>query len=460
MGLDNENKYGMKKLVILGAGESGTGAALLAQAKGLAVFVSDIGTIASRYKQELVDHDIAFEEGQHTWERVLAADEVVKSPGIPRDIPLIQAIKQAGIPIIDEIELASRYTNAFLIGITGSNGKSTTTHLTYHLLREAGLDVGIAGNIGTSFARKVLEIEHKYYVLELSCFQLEGVYNLKVDIACLLNITPDHLDQYGYQLGPYVQAKFRILRNMTNQGHFIYIQDDGYIQNYVQANPITPTKHLISLATKTRQGAYEQDGYLHFTLSDHVFQLPIDTLKLPGRHNRVNAMMAIAVASLLGVTPSAIASSIQTFQGIPHRIAWVAEVQGVNYYNDSKATNIEAAYAALTSFDQPIVWIAGGKDKGNDYTSLQPLVKERVKALICLGRDNRPLRQAFQRVVSPIYETQQMEEAVRIALLLAQPGEVVLLSPACASFDLFKNFEDRGESFKKAVLQINQHLSN
>ena len=443
----------MKKLVILGAGESGIGAALLAQAKGLAVFVSDVGTIASPYRQELVDHGIAFEESQHTWERVLAADEVVKSPGIPHDLALIQAIKQAGIPIIDEIELASRYTQAFLVVITGSNGKTTTTHLAYHLLREAGLDVGIAGNMGASFARKVLETEHKYYVLELSCFQLAGMYNFKADIACLLNITPDHLNRYGYQMALYIQAKLRLLQNMSEQEHFIYSQDDTNIQTYLQTIPIIPAKHPISLAAKAMHGAYEHAEYWHFALTDQAFQIPIDALKLPGRHNRANAMAAIAVASLLGIAPSAIIAALQTFKGMPHRIEWVAQVQGIDCYNDSKSTNVEAAYAALSSFNQPIIWIAGGYDKGNDYALLQPLVKERVKVLICLGKDNRPLRQAFQGLVNPIHETQQMEEAASLALSLAQPGEVVLLSPACASFDLFKSFEDRGESFKKAVYQ-------
>ena len=448
----------MKKLVILGAGESGTGAALLAQAKGHTVFVSDAGTIARPYKAALLSHGIAFEEGHHAWDKVLAADEVVKSPGIPRDIPLVQALVQAGIPIIDEIELASRYTQAFLIGITGSNGKTTTAYLTYHLLQAAGLDVGIAGNMGDSFARKVLATDHQYYVLELSSFQLAGMYEFKAAIACLLNITPDHLDRYGQHMAPYIQAKFRLLQNMTAQEHFIYNQDDAHIQRYLQQTAIIPAKHPISLVAPATKGAYEQGGYLHFSLTNQSFQLPLAILKLPGKHNQVNAMMAILVASLVGITPKAIVAALPTFRGIPHRIEWVAQVQGTDYYNDSKATNVAAAYTALASFNRPIVWIAGGYDKGNDYALLQPLVKEHVKTLICLGKDNTPLRRAFQAIIAPIYEASHVEEAVSLACSLAQPGEVVLLSPACASFDLFKNFEERGECFRKAVLRTKQHL--
>jgi len=431
----------MKKVVILGAGESGTGAALLAQAKGLEVFVSDAGNIAAPYKEELVAHNIAFEEGQHSQDMVLAADEVVKSPGIPDSMPIIQVIQTAKLPIIAEIELASRYNQAFLIGITGTNGKTTTTHLTYHLLREAGLNVEMAGNVGTSFSRKVLENRHDYCVLELSNFQLEGMYTCKLDIACLLNITPDHLDRYHGQMAPYLQAKFGILQNMTAQEHCIYNQADPNIRAYLQQQAMLPCQHPVSVQEYNTE------------VDDCLSLLTASNFKLRGPHNWFNALVAMRVAQLLGVEATKIQAGLATFTGVPHRIEWVAEIGEIPFYNDSKATNVEAACAALMSFAQSIIWIAGGKDKGNDYTILQPLAKKRVKAMICLGKDNAKISQAFRQVVAPIYETTQVEEAVEIALSWAQPGDVVLFSPACASFDLFKNFEERGECFKQAVLQ-------
>ncbi len=426
----------MQKLVILGAGESGTGAALLAQAKGLKVFVSDANNIATHYKKELVAHGIAFEEGQHSQDLILRADEVVKSPGITDKVPIVKTARNAGIPIISDIELASRYTQAFLIGITGSNGKTTTTHLTYHLLQEAGLHVGMAGNVGTSFARKALEAQHDYYVVELSNFQLEGMYTCKLGIACLLNITPDHLDRYDYQMEPYIQTKFRILQNMTSTDHFIYNQDDANIQAYLQGTITVPVQHPIA--------AHQS--------SPDLAQLR--SYKLLGKHNQLNGLMAVSIANLLGIDQSTIDLALATFRGLPHRMEWIAEINGIHFYNDSKATNVEAAQAALTSFVNPIIWIAGGQDKGNDYTSLQPIAKSRVKGMICWGKENGKLRHAFQEAVALIYETQQVEEVVDVALSLGQPGDVVLLSPACASFDLFKNFEERGEHFKKAVLQV------
>ena len=431
----------MNKIVILGAGESGTGAALLAQAKGLSVFVSDAGHIAPHYKATLEAHDIAFEEGQHSQDLILRADEVVKSPGIPDSVPIVQALRQKGVPIIAEIELASRYTQAFLIGITGTNGKTTTTHLTYHLLQTAGLNVGMAGNVGTSFASKVLEEKRDYYVLEVSNFQLEGMYAFQADVACLLNITPDHLDRYQGQMAPYIQAKFRILQNMTPQGHFLYNDGDPNIQAYLQQHPVVPHQHPLSIA-QPNDAVATRLSLLHTSL-----------FKLKGPHNQFNALVAITVAQLLGVQDKTIQTGLATFTGVPHRIEWVAKIKGVHFYNDSKATNVEAAQAALTSFDQPIVWIAGGQDKGNDYTLLQPVVRKRVKALICLGKDNTKISQAFQDLVTPIHTTQHMDEAVATALACAQLGDAVLLSPACASFDLFKNFEERGEYFRSAVLR-------
>ncbi|MEM9417102.1 MAG: UDP-N-acetylmuramoyl-L-alanine--D-glutamate ligase [Bacteroidota bacterium] len=435
----------MKKMVILGAGESGTGAALLAQAEGFEVFVSDAGTIAPHYKAELIARRIAFEEGKHSPAMILSADEVVKSPGIPDHVPIVQALRKASIPIIDEIELASRYTQAFLIGITGTNGKTTTTNLTYHLLKTAGLNVGLAGNVGKSFAKSVLEEKYDYYVLELSNFQLEGMYAFKADIACLLNITPDHLDRYHGQMAPYIQAKFRILQNMTPKDHFIYNQDDPNMQAYLQQHTAIPRQH--SLSTKQPSEAVRAQLAL---LANTQFPLQ-------GPHNQFNALVAITVAQLLEIDTTTIQRGLATFTGVPHRMEWVAEMEGVHFYNDSKATNVEAAEVALKSFNQPIIWIAGGQDKGNDYTQLQSLVHKHVKALICLGKDNTKITQAFQQVVSPIYTTQQVEEAVSMALACAQPGDVVLLSPACASFDLFKNFEERGEQFKQAVLEDDYH---
>jgi UDP-N-acetylmuramoylalanine--D-glutamate ligase len=430
----------IKKIAILGAGESGTGAALLAQAKGLEVFVSDAGSIAMPYREELVAHNIPFEEGQHSQETILEADEVVKSPGIPDSAPIIDTIHKRGIPIIAEIELASRYTQALLIGVTGTNGKTTTTHLTYHVLKEAGFDVSMAGNVGTSFARKVLEKNYAYYVLELSNFQLEGMYTCKLAIACLLNITPDHLDRYQGQMAPYIRAKFNILKNMTSADHFIYNQADSYIQAYQKEHAIVPRQHPISIQHST-----EAD-------TSHSM-LTASNFKLLGNHNWFNTLVAMKVAQLLGIDTTKIRTGLATLKGIPHRIEWVTKIGGIPFYNDSKGTNVAATYAALMSFSQPIIWIAGGIDKGNDYTILQPLAKTRVKAMICLGKDNTKIYQAFRQLVAHIHETQHMEDAVEIALALAQPEDIVLLSPACSSFDLFKNFEERGERFKKAVLQ-------
>jgi len=427
----------MRKIVVLGAGESGTGAALLAQKKELAVFVSDAENIAQHYKKDLIAHNIAFEEGQHSLYKILTADEVVKSPGIPDSAPMIQQIREKKIPIIDEIELASRYTNAFLIGITGTNGKTTTAYLIYHLLKEAGINVDLAGNVGTSFARKVLANKHDYYVLELSSFQLERIKTCKFKIACLLNITPDHLDRYQNQMKLYIEAKFRILQNMTAQDHFIYNQEDPNIQTHLRQCTILPYQHPISV----HQSRKKQCNVL----------IDVAALRLRGPHNLLNALVAIKVARILHIDTTTLQKGLTLFPGLPHRIEWVAGINGVHFYNDSKATNVSATYAALMSFKQPVIWIVGGQDKGNDYTSLQQLAKKHVKAMICLGKDNTKIRLAFQRVVEHVYETQQMASAVTSALSWARPGDVVLLSPACASFDLFINFEERGNRFKQAV---------
>lgn len=446
----------MKKIVILGAGESGTGAALLAHAKGYQVLVSDKGVIPERYQQQLMEYGIEFEQGQHTWDKIKAADEIIKSPGVPNEAPIIQAIKESSIPIIDEIEFASRYTDAILIGITGSNGKSTTTHLTYHLLKSAGLNVGIAGNMGQSFAKKVWQEEHDYYVLELSSFQLEYVYKLKLHIGCILNITPDHLDRYQHQMELYVAAKYRILQNMDADDYFIYNPDNYNTQQYLnKLNKLIPKTCPITLtSTLGKLGACVQKNELHFIGESHNFKLPIQELPLPGKHNVYNSMVAITIASLLGIPPTSILIGLKTFKGLPHRMEWIAKIKEVDFYNDSKATNVESAEVALESFTKPIIWIAGGYDKGNHYNILKNVVKKQVKALICLGKDNRPIREAFQDLNLPIYETQRVQEAVELAITIAKPNEIVLLSPACASFDLFKNFEDRGTQFKNAVHQL------
>jgi UDP-N-acetylmuramoylalanine--D-glutamate ligase len=449
----------MKKLVILGAGESGTGAALLAQSKGYQVFVSDKNKINNIHKQQLLDYKIEFEEGKHTWNKLRIADEVIKSPGISNHTPIIQALKDAGIRILDEIEFASRYTNALLIAITGSNGKSTTTHLAYHLLKAGGLNVGIAGNMGVSFARKVLLEKHDYYVLELSSFQLEHLHKFKASIACILNITPDHLDRYDNCIASYIYTKFNILHNMSEEGHFIYNQDDINISNYLKQPLEIRNRVPISLAQLSGYGAYAENNQLHFLGKNYDFQLPVRALPLLGKHNLYNAMVAISIASLLGMPPTSILNGLETFKGLPHRMEWIANINEVKFYNDSKATNVESAAVALESFSQPIIWIAGGYDKGNDYNSIKPLVKKSVKALICLGKDNKAICEAFKEFNIPIYETQIIQEAVNLAYNLAKPQDIVLLSPACASFDLFKNFEDRGHQFRLAVQQLLNHIN-
>lgn len=444
----------MKTIVILGAGESGTGAALLAVKKGYQVFVSDSSTIGSAYKHQLTTHNIPFEEKQHTWEKIQAAHEVVKSPGIPNHTPIIQAIQQAGIPIIDEIAFAMRYTKATLIGITGSNGKTTVTHLVHHLLQQAGLDVGIAGNLGESFAKKLWQQEdHSYYVLELSSFQLEHIHHCRLHVACLLNITPDHLDRYGYQMEKYIAAKQNIAYNMTADDVLIYNDDDAHVPQCVSrlGGSNLPTTCPISLKRHAHESAYLQGSTIYFHHQGHNFQVPVASIPLQGNHNIFNAMTAGLVATCLHIPSEAIIQGLQTFKGLPHRIELVADLHGIKFYNDSKATNVAAAMVALQSFEQPIVWIAGGYDKGNDYTALQPIVRGKVKTLIALGKDNTSIKQAFADGDIPIYDTNAMEEAVTRAYQAAVPSDIVLLSPACASFDLFKNFEDRGQQFKDAI---------
>ncbi|NVO31254.1 UDP-N-acetylmuramoyl-L-alanine--D-glutamate ligase [Hymenobacter lapidiphilus] len=447
--------------VILGAGESGVGAALLAQAKGHTVFVSDQSPIQPKYQQKLRNANIRFEEGRHTLEEILTADEVVKSPGIPEKAAVIQSLRKKGTPIISEIELAGRYTRARCIAITGTNGKTTTTLLTYHLLKEGGLNVGLAGNVGYSLAEQVIADEHDYYVLELSSFQLDDTYDFQPWVSVLLNITPDHLDRYDYSLEQYAKAKLRITQNQDSSNFFIYNADDETIQRYFPS-ALRPMRQLpFSLHQRPDfqlAGYYLQEEVVCVDLQPGLYseaeEISTATSALIGQHNRQNALAAILCARLAGLDAPRIEAALATFRNADHRLQLVGEVGGVRFINDSKATNVEAAWYALDGIKAPIVWIGGGTDKGNDYSSLQPLAENRVKALICLGLDNEKLRASFGSVVPHLEETQSMAAAVQRAATLAAPGDVVLLSPACASFDLFQNYEDRGRQFAAAVASL------
>ncbi|GAB3895236.1 UDP-N-acetylmuramoyl-L-alanine--D-glutamate ligase [Larkinella knui] len=441
-------------MVVLGGGESGVGAALLAKAKGYDVFLSDKSLLQESYRQILQQQAIPFEEGQHTEERILRASEVVKSPGIPEKAPLIQKLRSQNIPVISEIELAARYTKARLVGITGSNGKTTTTLLTYHLLKTAGLNVGLAGNIGDSFARQVLENSFDYYVLELSSFQLDDMIQTRINVAILLNITPDHLDRYEYQFQNYVESKFRILQNMTPADTFIYYAENPAISETLPVKKPVSRLLPISLIDTPKPGAYLKDGLLVINDGHQTFEVAQADLPLKGKHNAINILAATLAAQSVGIQPDALRRGLLTFQNAAHRLEPAGEIRGVQFINDSKATNVDSVYYALESITTPIVWIAGGLDKGNEYDQLAPLVREKVKALICLGKDNRKLISYFSDRVPTLFETQDVNEAVAKGLALANPGDTVLLSPACASFDLFRNYEDRGNQFKEAVKRI------
>ena len=445
-------------IVILGAAESGVGAALLAQAKGHPVFVSDRGPIQPEYKQQLTEAGIDFEENQHTLERILTADEVVKSPGIPEKAPVIQALREKKIPIISEIEFAGRYTRAKCICITGTNGKTTTTLLIHHLLQSAGLNVGLAGNVGYSLAEQVIEDKHDYYVVELSSFQLDDTHDFQPWIAILLNITPDHLDRYGYSLEQYAQAKLRIVRNQDSEGTFIYNADDVNIQRYFKSalRPVHQMPFSLHQRPDMHLAAYyKSEALLCVDLLPGYYseteQISTATSPLIGQHNRQNTLAAVLAARVAGLEAKQIEAALATFRNADHRLQLVGEINGARYINDSKATNVEAAWYALDGIPQPTVWIAGGTDKGNDYSSLLNLAEHRVKALICLGVDNAKLLDAFGTVIPHIEETRSMADAVARATALAAPGDVVLLSPCCASFDLFKNYEDRGRQFIQCV---------
>lgn len=433
----------MKKIVILGAGESGVGAALLAQQNRQDVFVSERGAISEIYKRELESHGIAYEEGQHSLDRILQADEVIKSPGIPDRVPLIQELVSKGIPVIAEIEYAGRYTDAKIVGITGSNGKTTTTRLLYHLLHTAGFDVEMGGNVGKSFARCLAEGQHQYYVLELSSFQLDGIRSFRPDISMLLNISPDHLDRYEYKMENYIRSKFRIAMNQRAGDAFLYKEADEHIAAYL------PEHHIRAERVPIKPGQVAEAG---INAGGHFFEL--GHTQLLGAHNYYNALFAVTAALRWGAPPEALRQGLQSFRAVAHRLETVGSYGGVAYINDSKATNVDAVYYALDAMPDSVVWIAGGQDKGNDYAPLLPLVEQKVHALVALGADNAKLLEAFGPTVAKAVEARSAEEAVKQAAALAKPGDTVLLSPACASFDLFKNYEDRGEQFKAAVRNL------
>jgi len=440
------------KLVILGGGESGTGAAVLGKQKGWEVFLSDKSSLKEVYKKELDAKGIRWEEGQHTESEILSADCIIKSPGIPHKVPIVQQAKAKGIEIISEIEFASRYTDAKIIAITGSNGKTTTTTLVYHLLKEAGLSVGVGGNIGYSFARLVAQEPKEYYVLEISSFQLDDITSFHPHIALLLNITPDHLDRYNYEFQNYIDAKMRITEFQQAADFLIYDADDPVTAQEIGKGQVKAQLLPFSLEKTFERGAWSLDEKnMYVNVNQNIFEMSTKDLTIKGKHNLKNAMGATMVAKLLNVRNENIRNSLMTFQGVPHRLEFVREVEGVRYINDSKATNVNSVYYALDSMEEGLVWIVGGQDKGNDYTPLIPYVSKKVKAIVCLGIDNQKIIQTFQSIVPTIIETHSMEDAVQVGRGLSQEGDTVLLSPACASFDLFQSYEDRGNQFKHYV---------
>ncbi|MBK5209477.1 MAG: UDP-N-acetylmuramoyl-L-alanine--D-glutamate ligase, partial [Flavobacteriaceae bacterium] len=435
----------------LGAGESGVGTAILGKQKGYDVFVSDQGIIALKYKKVLLNNDILFEEGKHTESKILEADIVMKSPGIPEKAPLVKQLNSRGIPVISEIEFASKYTNGLIVGITGSNGKTTTTMLINHILKRANLNVGMGGNIGDSFAQQVAENKYDIHVLELSSFQLDGIVDFAPHIAIITNITPDHLDRYDYKFENYVDSKFRITENQTENDFLIYDYDDNVISTWLKKNKTKATLLPFSIEKELEQGVYLKNDNIIIKYKKQETLMNIATLALKGKHNTKNAMGASMATSVLKVRNATIRESLEDFEGAEHRLEFVLKINGVQYVNDSKATNINATFYALDSVKAPIVWIVGGVDKGNDYLDLMPMVREKVKAIICLGMDNQKITQTFSNVIDLIVETAGAEEAVKVAYKIAEKGDTVLLSPACASYDLFENYEDRGNKFKEAV---------
>lgn len=444
----------MKRLVVLGGGESGVGTAILGKKEGYEVFVSDFGRIKDNYREVLKINEIKWEDEKHTEELILNADVVMKSPGIPEKAPIVKKLVEKGIPVISEIEFTVQFTNAKTIGITGSNGKTTTTMLTYHLLKEAGLNVGLAGNIGKSFAWQVAEENFDVYVLELSSFQLDGCINYKPNIAVITNISPDHLDRYEYKYENYIASKFRITMNQDENDYLIYDNDDEAISNWLQNNKTKAQLIPFSLLKKMKNGAFINNDTMEFSINNEEFAMKTTDISLEGKHNMKNAMAATSVAQLMKIRKETIRESLSNFQGVEHRLEKVLKIQNVQYINDSKATNVNATFFALDSMNVPTVWIVGGVDKGNDYSELMSLVREKVKAIICLGIDNRKIIDAFSDVVDMMVEVDNMRDAVNTAKHIAEKGDNVLLSPACASFDLFQNYEDRGNQFKAAVRNL------
>jgi UDP-N-acetylmuramoylalanine--D-glutamate ligase len=443
-----------RKIVILGAGESGTGAAVLAQTKDFDVFVSDKGQIKPEYRAILDKYRISYEEGSHTEERILAADEVIKSPGIREDAPLLIKIREKGIPVISEIEFAGRYARGTRICITGSNGKTTVTNLIFHILKKDGRKAAMTGNVGTSFAMAVAEGNYDYYVIELSSFQLDGMFSFKADIAVLMNITPDHLDRYGYDFQNYVDSKFRITRNQDGSDYLVYWADDPVIKAELSRKHYGMKLLPFSDEMVENMAAYIEKNELVIDYINKTNLMTIHDLALKGRHNTYNSMAAAIVGKVLNIRKEVIRESLADFQGIEHRLEQVITVCGVSFINDSKATNVNSSWYAIECMENKIVWIVGGIDKGNDYTELFPVVREKVRAIVCLGKDNRKIVETFKDIVPTIVETSSMEEAVRSSYYLARKGDTVLLSPACASFDLFSNYEDRGRKFKEAVRNL------
>jgi UDP-N-acetylmuramoylalanine--D-glutamate ligase len=447
-----------KNLIILGAGESGTGAALLGKAKGYTVFVSDKGLIADTYKAVLSGERIEFEEGNHDEDRILNADLIIKSPGIPEKNDLIKAIRKKGIKVVSEIEFASYFTNAKFVAITGSNGKTTTTLLTYHLLKNLGVNTGLAGNIGDSLAKQVIEDKYDYYVLELSSFQLDDMFEFKAHVAILLNITSDHLDRYDYKFENYINSKFRILQNQTASDYFITFTDDSVISEQLKTRAMKPHMLSVSLSENEGEGGGQSGDHLKFTLKGSSFSIPVRELPLKGKHNMVNTMAAVLAAKAIGLDDNRFVEAMADFKNASHRLEDAGEINGVKFINDSKATNVDSVFYALDSFSEPLIWIAGGLDKGNDYSQIEALVKAKVKALICIGKDNSKLLEFFSGKVQQIEDTDNIKDAVQKAFASATKGDVVLLSPACASFDLFKNYEDRGDKFKAQILELKKEL--
>ena len=444
----------MSRIVVLGGGESGVGSAVLAKVKGYDVFLSDMGKISQKYADVLQEWNIPYEQGKHTEDMILNADEIIKSPGIPATAPMVKKISEKGIDIISEIEFAGRYDSARKICITGSNGKTTTTSLIYHLLKEAGLNVGLGGNIGKSYAYQVATENHDIYVLELSSFQLDNVYDFKADIAIITNITPDHLDRYDHKMENYVKSKFRITRNMSSEDCFIFCSDDEITIRHLDQIITKAQKLPFTQKTEVEQGAFLQGDKMIVRYKEQECDMYLQELALGGKHNVYNSMAAAIAAKVMDIDNEAIRNGLATFQAVEHRLEKVLSIKDVLYINDSKATNVDAAWYALECQTRPVVWIVGGTDKGNDYASLIPLAKEKVKAMICMGLDNRKFHESFEGIVPEIHDVTSAADAVKLAHSLAVPGDCVLLSPCCASFDLFKNYEDRGRQFKEAVRNL------